>query len=71
MSPSLWGLRAHDHRLGHRLHLRRVPIWGILFGLALGLERPTHWGVVVYGGFGRGGGTRILGDLLVVVARVC
>ncbi len=39
-----------------------VPIWGILLGLALGLERPTLWGiagvalaflgvgVVVYGG---------------------
>jgi drug/metabolite transporter (DMT)-like permease len=39
-----------------------VPIWGILLGLALGLERPTRWGVagvglaflgvgvVVYGG---------------------
>ena len=41
-----------------------VPIWGILLGLALGLERPTRWGVVgvalaflgvgivVYGGSG-------------------
>ncbi len=60
-----------------------VPIWGILLGLALGLERPTRWGVagvglaflgvgvVVYGGFEGGGGTSILGDLLVVVATVC
>ena len=23
-----------------------VPIWGILLGLALGLERPTFWSVV-------------------------
>ena len=60
-----------------------VPIWGILLGLALGLERPTRWGVlgvglaflgvgvVVYGGLGEGGDTSILGDLLVVVATVC
>src|SRR5215212_4429689 len=60
-----------------------VPIWGILLGLALGLERPTLWGVlgvalaflgvgvVVYGGLGGGGGTRIVGDLLVVVATMC
>jgi drug/metabolite transporter (DMT)-like permease len=59
-----------------------VPIWGILLGLALGLERPTIWGVVgvalaflgvgvvVYGGLG-GGGTSLLGDLLVVVATIC
>jgi drug/metabolite transporter (DMT)-like permease len=44
-----------------------VPIWGILLGLALGIERPTRWGivgvalaflgvgVVVYGGLGGGG----------------
>ena len=60
-----------------------VPIWGILLGLALGLERPTRWGivgvalaflgvgVVVYGGLGGGGGTTLKGDLLVVVATVC
>ena len=60
-----------------------VPIWGILLGLALGLERPTRWGVVgvalafvgvgvvVYGGLGRGGGTSLEGDLLVVIATVC
>ena len=58
-----------------------VPIWGILLGLALGLERPTPWGilgvclaflgvaVVVYGGLT--GSTSILGNLLVVVATVC
>jgi drug/metabolite transporter (DMT)-like permease len=58
-----------------------VPIWGILLGLALGLERPTPWGilgvclafsgvaVVVYGGLA--GSTSLLGNLLVVVATVC
>jgi drug/metabolite transporter (DMT)-like permease len=58
-----------------------VPIWGILLGLALGLERPTPWGIlgvclafagvaiVVYGGLT--GNTSLLGDLLVVVATVC
>ena len=58
-----------------------VPIWGILLGLALGLERPSRWGilgvclaflgvgVVVYGGLTDG--TNLLGDLLVVVATVC
>jgi drug/metabolite transporter (DMT)-like permease len=58
-----------------------VPVWGILLGLALGLERPTPWGilgvclafsgvaVVVYGGLT--GSTSLLGNLLVVVATVC
>jgi len=58
-----------------------VPIWGILLGLALGLERPRPWGilgvclafsgvaVVVYGGLT--GSTSLLGNLLVVVATVC
>jgi drug/metabolite transporter (DMT)-like permease len=58
-----------------------VPIWGILLGLALGLERPTPRGilgvclaflgvaVVVYGGLT--GSTSLLGNLLVVVATVC
>ena len=58
-----------------------VPIWGILLGLALGLERPTRWGilgvclaffgvaVVVYGGLT--GSPSLLGNLLVVVATVC
>jgi drug/metabolite transporter (DMT)-like permease len=60
-----------------------VPIWGILLGLALGLERPTLWGiagvalaflgvgVVVYGGLGGGGGSSLEGDLLVVIATIC
>jgi drug/metabolite transporter (DMT)-like permease len=61
-----------------------VPIWGILLGLALGLERPTLWGVVgvglaflgvgvvVYGGIeGGGGGASLTGDLLVVIATMC
>jgi drug/metabolite transporter (DMT)-like permease len=59
-----------------------VPVWGILLGLTLGLERPTSWGVVgvgvaflgvgvvVYGGLG-GGGASLQGDLLVVVATIC
>jgi drug/metabolite transporter (DMT)-like permease len=59
-----------------------APVWGILLGLALGLERPTIWGVVgvtlaflgvgavVYDGLG-GGDTSLLGDLLVVVATIC
>ena len=58
-----------------------VPIWGILLGLALGLERPAPWGilgvclaflgvgVVVWGGLT--GGASLVGDLLVVVATVC
>jgi drug/metabolite transporter (DMT)-like permease len=60
-----------------------VPIWGILLGLALGLERPGLWGVlgvalaflgvgvVVYGGPGGGGGSNLEGNLLVVIATVC
>jgi drug/metabolite transporter (DMT)-like permease len=57
-----------------------VPVWGILLGLALGLERPTIWGVVgvaltllgvvVYDGLG-GDDTSLLGNLLVVVATMC
>jgi drug/metabolite transporter (DMT)-like permease len=58
-----------------------VPIWGILLSLALGLERPTPWGIlgvclaflgvaiVVYGGLT--GSANLLGNLLVVVATVC
>ena len=60
-----------------------VPIWGMLLGLALGLERPTLWGVVgvalaflgvgvvMYGGLGGGGGSSLEGDLLVVIATIC
>ncbi len=59
-----------------------TPIWGILLGLALGLERPSLWGIggvalsvlgvgiVVYGGLG-GRGSSLEGNLLVVVATVC
>ena len=59
-----------------------TPIWGILLGLALGLESPRLWGiagvalavlgvgVVVYGGLG-GRGSSLEGDLLVVAATVC
>src|SRR5215208_6362862 len=66
---------------GTALIYAAVPIWGILLGLALGLERPTTWGilgvclaflgvaVVVYGGLS--GSTSLLGNLLVVVATVC
>jgi drug/metabolite transporter (DMT)-like permease len=59
-----------------------VPVWGMILGSVLGLERPT-WrgilgvglafsgvGVIVYGGLGEGG-TSLTGDLLVVVATVC
>ena len=61
-----------------------VPIWGMILGSLIGLERPTRGGivgvvvailgvgVVVGGGFGGGGGgSSLLGDLLVVVATVC
>ena len=61
-----------------------VPIWGMILGSLIGLERPTRAGivgvvvailgvgVVVGGGFGgEGGESSLLGDLLVVVATVC
>src|SRR5215210_7805821 len=58
-----------------------VPVWGILLGLALGLERPTPWGILgvclaflgvgVVVSSGLTGGTSLIGDLLVVVATVC
>lgn len=59
-----------------------VPVWGMLIGAALGLERPTLMGVmgvalafcgvgvVVYGALGEGASS-FVGDLLVVVATVC
>lgn len=59
-----------------------VPIWGILLGLALGLEKPSLWGVfglilaflgvgvVVYEGLGASSGTSLTGDLLVVLATM-
>ena len=37
-----------------------VPIWGILLGLALGLERPTSWGIVGVWSRVRGSGGRCL-----------
>ena len=58
------------------------PVWGLLLGSVLGLERPTARGVVGVGfcvagvavvvseGF-RGGGTNLIGDALVLVAAVC
>lgn len=60
-----------------------VPIWGMILGSLIGLERPTRGGVVgvvvailgvcvvVGGGFGGGGESSLLGDLLVMVATVC
>lgn len=59
-----------------------VPVWGMILGSALGLERPTRKGifgvalaffgvgVIVYGGLGATG-TSLAGDLLVVGATVC
>ncbi len=59
-----------------------VPVWGMILGSVLGLERPT-WGgvlgvgvaiagvgVVVGGGLG-GSGTSLVGNLLVIAATVC
>ena len=55
------------------------PVWGLLLGLALGLERPTFWGVggvalsiagvgvVFYEGLGAGD-TSLAGDFSVLVA---
>jgi drug/metabolite transporter (DMT)-like permease len=58
-----------------------VPIWGMLLGSFLGLERPTRGsvigvavaivGVVVVVGGGLGGASSLPGDLLVVLATVC
>ncbi len=58
-----------------------APVWGLLLGLVLGLERPTRRGIlgvglsilgvgiVFYEGFGAQG-TSLIGDLLVLVAAV-
>jgi drug/metabolite transporter (DMT)-like permease len=58
-----------------------APVWGLLFGFALGLERPTLRGVlgvglsilgvgiVFYEGFGAEGAS-LLGDLLVLLAAL-
>jgi drug/metabolite transporter (DMT)-like permease len=59
-----------------------VPVWGMILGSVLGLERPTLRGiigvgiaflgiiVVVYGGLG-GAGSSLEGNLLVLGATVC
>jgi len=59
-----------------------VPVWGMILGSLLGLERPTLRGVlgvgiaflgiavVVYGGLG-GSGSSLEGNLLVLGATVC
>jgi drug/metabolite transporter (DMT)-like permease len=59
-----------------------VPVWGMILGSVLGLERPTLRGifgvgiaflgivVVVYGGLG-GSGSSLKGNLLVLAATVC
>jgi drug/metabolite transporter (DMT)-like permease len=59
-----------------------VPVWGMILGSVLGLERPTLRGivgvgiaflgivVVVYGGLG-GSGSSLQGNLLVLMATVC
>lgn len=59
-----------------------APVWGLLLGAALGLERPTGRGIlgvglsvagvaaVVSEGFGEGG-TSLAGDAFVLVAAVC
>ena len=64
------------------LLLAAVPVWGMILGAVLGLERPTLMGilgvglaflgisVVVYGGLG-GSGSSLAGNLLVLGATVC
>lgn len=59
-----------------------APVWGMILGSVLGLERPTGWGIlgvtlsilgvgiVVYDGIGAGGSST-LGDLLVLLASLC
>jgi drug/metabolite transporter (DMT)-like permease len=59
-----------------------VPVWGMILGAVLGLERPTLMGilgvglaflgisVVVYGGLG-GSGSSLTGNLLVLGATIC
>jgi drug/metabolite transporter (DMT)-like permease len=59
-----------------------APVWGLLLGAALGLERPTRRGIlglalsvvgvafVVFEGLG-GGDDSLLGDLFVLLAAVC
>jgi drug/metabolite transporter (DMT)-like permease len=59
-----------------------APVWGLLLGFALGLERPTRWGVlgvalsilgvgvVFREGLVGAEGASLLGDLLVLVAAI-
>ncbi len=59
-----------------------APVWGMILGSALGLERPSGWGmfgialsilgvgIVVYDGIGAGDSST-LGDGLVLLASVC
>ena len=59
-----------------------APVWGMLLGSALGLERPTWKGIVgvglsisgvglvVWGSFGSGDDS-LAGDLLILLAAVC
>ena len=59
-----------------------APVWGLLLGLALGLERPSRSGIlgvvlsisgtatVFHEGLVGGEGARLLGDLLILVAAV-
>jgi drug/metabolite transporter (DMT)-like permease len=59
-----------------------LPVWGMLLGAALGLERPTRRGVlgvglsvlgvgVVLGGGLRAEDARLVGDVLVLLAAMC
>jgi drug/metabolite transporter (DMT)-like permease len=59
-----------------------APVWGLLLGFVLGLERPTRWGVLGVGlsilgvgvvfreGLVGAEGASLLGDLLVLVAAI-
>ncbi len=59
-----------------------APVWGLLLGFALGLERPTRWGVLGVGlsivgvgvvfreGLVGAAGASVLGDLLILVAAI-
>ncbi len=59
-----------------------APVWGLILGSVLGLEKPTAWGIlgvalsilgvgiVVYEGLGAEG-TSLLGDGLVLLASAC
>ena len=59
-----------------------APVWGLLLGFVLGLERPTRWGVLGVGlsmlgvgvvfreGLVGAEGASLLGDLLILVAAI-